>query len=88
MEEKKAQPATSPNSMQEYSPTVTGETKQIKIRCSCSVSFPIADVNLISLHVSVSASEGLEESSVSVSISEQLLFVLSVSPSFFNLTLS
>lgn len=31
VEEKKAQPATSPNSMQEYSPTVTGETKQTKI---------------------------------------------------------
>lgn len=39
VEEKKAQPATSPNSMQEYSPTVTGETKQIKVSWWCSVSF-------------------------------------------------
>lgn len=26
VEEKKAQPATSPNSLQEYSPTITGKT--------------------------------------------------------------
>lgn len=52
-----------------------------------SVAVPFHFSNIFGLRLSRST-EGLEESSVTVSISEQLQLLLSVSPSFFNMILS